>query len=142
MQDNVAPAFNDMMSQNEVNVNQNNAMDSANVNSLAGGTSQEIPQSNPVMPNTFAQPNNTMQNAVNLDTTNVAEQNVSNTNMMNSNINMNAPVQNADTTNTFANANVSEPQNINDANAVGGPVQNEVHTSMWSNNNNQNNGQM
>ena len=142
MQDNVAPAFNDMMSQNGVNVNQNNAMDSANVNSLAVGTSQEIPQSNPVMPNTFAQPNNTMQNAVNSDTTNVAEQNVSNTNMMNSNINMNAQMPNADTTNTFANANVSEPQNINDANAVGGQVQNEVHTSMWSNNNNQNNGQM
>lgn len=117
-------------------------MDSANVNSLAVGTSQEIPQSNPVMPNTFAQPNNTMQNAVNSDTTNVAEQNVSNANMMNNNINMNAQMPNADTTNTFANANVSEPQNINDANAVGGPVQNEVHTSMWSNNNNQNNGQM
>lgn len=139
MQDNVAPTFNDMMSQNQVNVNQNNAMESANVNSLVGGTSQEMPQSNPVMPNTFAQPNNTMQNAVSLDTTNVAEQNVSNANMMNNNINMNAPVQNADTTNTFANANVSEPQNINETN---GQVQNEVHTSMWSNNNNQNNGQM
>lgn len=142
MQDNVAPTFNDMMSQNQVNVNQNNTMDSTNVNSLAGGTSQEMPQSNPAMPNTFAQPNNTMQNAVNLDTTNVAEQNVSNTNMMNNNINMNAQMPNADTTNTFANANVSEPQNINDANVAGGQVQNEVHTSMWSNNNNQNNGQM
>lgn len=142
MQDNVAPTFNDMMGQNQVNVNQNNTMDSTNVNSLAGGTSQEIPQSNSVMPNTFAQPNNTMQNAVNLDTTNVAEQNVSNENMMNNNINMNAQMPNADTTNTFANANVSEPQNINDANVAGGQVQNEVHTSIWSNNNNQNNGQM
>ena len=142
MQGNVAPAFNDMMSQNEVNVNQNNAMDNANVNSLVGGTSQEMPQSNPAIPNTFAQPNDTMQNAVNLDTTNVAEQNVSNANMMNNNNNTNVQMPSADTTNTFANANVSEPQNINNANAAGEQVQNEVHTSMWSNNNNQNNGQM
>ena len=141
MQGNVAPTFNDMMSQNQVNVNQNNAMDSANVNSFAGGVSQEMPQSNPAMPNAFAQPNDTMQNAVNLDTTNVAEQNVSNANMMNNNINMNAQMPNAGTTNTFANANVSESQNINGANVAGGQVQNEVHTSMWSNNN-QNNGQM
>ena len=141
MQGNVAPTFNDMMSQNQVNVNQNNAMDSANVNSFAGGVSQEMPQSNPAMPNAFAQPNDTMQNAVNLDTTNVAEQNVSNANMMNNNINMNAQMPNAGTTNTFANANVSESQNISGANAAGEQVQNEVHTSMWSNNN-QNNGQM
>ena len=142
MQGNVAPAFNDMMSQNEVNVNQNNAIDNTNVNSFAGGVSQDIPQSNPAIPNTFAQPNDTMQNAVNLDTTNVAEQNVSNANIMNNNINMNAQMPSADTTNNFANANVSEPQNINNANAAGEQMQNEVHTSMWSNNNNQNNGQM
>ena len=142
MQGNVAPTFNDVMSQNQANVNQNNVMDSTNVNSFAEGTSQEMPQSNPAMPNAFAQPNDTMQNAVNLDTTNVAEQNASNANMMNNNINMNAQMPNTGTTNTFANANVSEPQNINGANAAGGQVQNEVHTSMWSNNNNQNNGQM